>query len=161
MTSRPVREGIVAGLIGATSVAVWFFVVDLVAGQPLATPSMLGAGLMSVLGPAGGEGMATHVIFYTIIHYFVFMLIGVIVAAMLALAERQHSLLAGLLILFVIFEIGFYGLVTMLGQSTLGRIAWYQIGAANLVAALMMWLYLRRVHPQAGERLREVLAGGE
>src|SRR5829696_8819304 len=32
------REGIIAGVIGATSVALWFFVVDAVAGHPLATP---------------------------------------------------------------------------------------------------------------------------
>jgi len=162
MASRPLREGIIAGLIGATSVAIWFLIVDLVAGQPLATPATLGAGLMGVLGPERGDSMATHVIFYTIVHYVAFMIVGVIVASVLSLSERQPSVLAGLLILFVAFELGFSGFVTLLAHSsTLGRIAWYQIGAANLVAALAMGLYLRRVHPHAGENLREVLAGGE
>ena len=37
------REGIVAGLIGAAVVAVWFFVYDLARGRPFHTPSLLGA----------------------------------------------------------------------------------------------------------------------
>ena len=58
--------------------------------------------------------------------------------------------------------LGFYGLTALFERSsTIGRIAWYQIGAANLVAAVMMGLYLRRAYPHAGEQLREVLAGGE
>jgi len=39
------RYGIPTGLVGAAVVAVFFLVVDLVAGQPLATPSALGATL--------------------------------------------------------------------------------------------------------------------
>ena len=37
------KEGIVAGLIGAAAVAVWFFVFDLARGRPLLTPGLLGA----------------------------------------------------------------------------------------------------------------------
>jgi hypothetical protein len=162
MASRPLREGIIAGLIGATSVAIWFLIVDLIAGHPLETPATLGAGLMSVLGPERGDSLATQVIFYTIFHYVAFMVIGIIVAALLGLSERQPSVLAGMLILFVAFELGFYGIVTLLAHSSMpAGMAWYQIGAANIVAALVMGLYLRRAHPHAGERLREVLAGGE
>jgi hypothetical protein len=53
---RTLREGFIAGLIGATSVAVWFLIVDLIAGRPLFTPSVLGEALMNVLGPNRGEG---------------------------------------------------------------------------------------------------------
>ena len=45
-----VREGIYAGIIGATAIAVWFAVIDIVSGQPFHTPNILGAGLISVLG---------------------------------------------------------------------------------------------------------------
>jgi len=36
------REGIVAGCIGAAVVAVWFLVFDLARGTPLLTPALLG-----------------------------------------------------------------------------------------------------------------------
>ena len=43
MFARIMREGFVAGLIGAAAVALWFLVVDLVGGNAFFTPSMLGS----------------------------------------------------------------------------------------------------------------------
>ena len=37
------REGIIAGLIGAAVVAVWFFVYDIARGHPFRTPTLLGS----------------------------------------------------------------------------------------------------------------------
>ena len=44
------REGVLAGLIGATSVAAWFFVIDLIGGHPLQTPTALGHAFFSFFG---------------------------------------------------------------------------------------------------------------
>ena len=33
------REGVVAGVLGATAIAVWFLFVDLISGRPLSTPT--------------------------------------------------------------------------------------------------------------------------
>ena len=41
--SRYLREGIIAGLIGAAVVAVWFLIYDAARGRPLRTPALLGA----------------------------------------------------------------------------------------------------------------------
>jgi uncharacterized protein YacL len=58
--------------------------------------------------------------------------VGIVVAAMLRLSEQHHWALAGMLILFVAFELGFYGFLAILERpSAIGHIAWYQIGAAN------------------------------
>jgi hypothetical protein len=162
MDRHPVREGIIAGIIGATSVAVWFFIVDLVSGRLLFTPVTLGRALLSVLGPQRDAGMFVPVAAYTLFHYAVFIIIGIVVAYVLRAAETEPSVLVGLLILFVAFELGFYGLTALLSEGSLfGSVAWYQIGAANLVAALMMGRYLWRGHPRAGARLRDALAGHE
>ena len=53
------REGIIAGVLGATAVAVWFLGIDSLYATPLATPAALGRGLLRLFGPPGGEGMAT------------------------------------------------------------------------------------------------------
>ena len=75
---------------------------------------------------------------------------------------RAPGLLAGALILFVAIEIGFYGLSAVLAESPLlGALAWYQIGLANLVAALAMGTYLWRRNPALGGRLDFALGGGE
>jgi len=158
---RTLREGFVAGVVGATSVAVWFFVVDLIAGRPLHTPSVLGEAVMNVFGPNRGEGPLEHVMLYTVFHYAAFFIVGIIAAALIQASEKEPSVLAGFLILFVAFEVGFYGLTVMLSKSILGSIAWYQIGAANLVAAFLMGRYLLHEHPGIVSRLDQALKDGE
>ena len=45
MASHPryLREGVIAGLIGAAVVAVWFLIYDAASGRPFRTPALLGA----------------------------------------------------------------------------------------------------------------------
>ena len=49
------REGIVAGLIGAAVVALWFFVFDILRGRPFFTPGALGSALFLGSSTAGGR----------------------------------------------------------------------------------------------------------
>ncbi|MEX2282833.1 MAG: hypothetical protein WEE89_10165 [Gemmatimonadota bacterium] len=46
-----IREGILAGIIGAASVAIWFFILDAPQGRLLFTPAALGSGFL--LGARG------------------------------------------------------------------------------------------------------------
>ena len=57
LSRHPLREGVVAGLLGAASVAAWFFVLDVVNGRPFFTPAVLGAKVLQMLGGEfGGRG---------------------------------------------------------------------------------------------------------
>ena len=157
-----VREGIIAGAIGATTVALWFLVLDVAAGRAFYTPAILGKALLGVLGPAGAEGDAVRVVAYTVFHYGVFILAGIIVTAVVHQARQESSVLAGALILFVAFEIGFYGFTALLSQhELLGDLAWYQIGIGNLLAAGAMGTYLWRTHPELGSEFSHALGGSE
>ena len=76
MAERPhnfLREGIITGFIGATAIAVWFLIVDTIAGHPFYTPIFLGKGVVSILaadklmgealregGPVSDEKDALH-----------------------------------------------------------------------------------------------------
>ncbi len=157
------REGLITGIIGATSVAVWFLIVDIVAGHPLYTPRVLGAALTSVLGPVPvGESAFVHIALYTVFHYIAFVAVGMLASVAIRWSETQPTVLAGFLILFVAIEIGFYALVAMLSEAeVLGVLAWYQVGAANLLSALLMGVYLWKRHPTIGRELGLVLEGGE
>ena len=68
--------------------------------------------------------------------------------------DRKPSLLVGFAALFFVFEICVFGVVGLLSRSPLfGTIAWYQLGAANLLAAFAMGRYLWRAHhPAEDER---------
>jgi len=154
------REGVVAGAIGATGVALWFLIVDTFAGQPFHTPTILGSALLSVFGPAQGEGATTFVIAYTLFHYAMFAGLGVLLTFVVHRAEAEPSMLAVFLILFIIFELGFYGLVAILAETRfLGAMAWYQIALGNLVAAVLMGAYMWRSHPALSEELAHALGG--
>jgi hypothetical protein len=157
-----VREGLIAGFIGATSIAIWFLIVDTVAGRPFYTPTVLGIGLLSVFGPRGDEGAVAQVIAYTIFHYGIFLSIGVLVSYVVHRAVQDDTVLAVALILFVALEVGFYGLVAVLSQSRqLGSLAWYQVLAGNLIAALTMGIYIWRTHPELRRELEHALVGDE
>jgi putative oxidoreductase len=154
------HDGVIAGLIGATVIAVWFFIFDALAGQPFFTPATLGHGLLDVLGkqPAQDDSMVIHVLAYTVFHFAAFMLVGLATSLIVFLAQREPSILFGFLVLFVAFELGFYGLVGLLHQATaLREFAWYTVLAGNLLAALAMGWYFWRTHKELGEEFRHSL----
>ena len=156
------REGITAGAIGATAVAIWFFFIDLIVGHPLQTPAVLGNGFFSFFGPTSGESATMHIVGYTVVHYVAFSAVGIGAAFMIGVSEKVPAALAGLLILFVAFQLAFYGVTAILSMSdALGSMAWWSIGAANLIAAAGMGRYLYRRHPNIKQTLEYALSGRE
>src|SRR5262245_56210044 len=104
-------EGLLAGLVGAFTIALWFLVVDVFDGHPLFTPNLLGATWFG-----GGEGLTNpatlpisldFVVPFTWVHLLVSLAIGLAASHLLALAERDPDFGFGVLLLFVIFEFGF------------------------------------------------------
>jgi putative oxidoreductase len=156
------REGIVAGFIGATSVAVWFVFVDLLGGHALFTPNTLGRALITLVHPAPlGDAMILYVAIYTVFHYVAFACVGVAAAATAAWASEEPAVLLGFVMLFVAFEVGFYGFVALLQHaSPLGDLAWYQVMIGNIIAALAMGAYIWRAHPKLHEQFVHALDPG-
>jgi putative oxidoreductase len=153
-------DGVIAGLIGAAVIAVWFFIVDAASGRPFFTPATLGHGLLDVLGkqPAQDDSALIHVLAYTVFHFTAFMVVGLVASLIVFLAQREPSILFGFLVLFVAFEVGFYGLVGLLHQATaLREFAWYQVLIGNLLAAGAMGFYFWRTHKELGEEFRHSL----
>jgi len=154
------RDGVVAGVLGATAVAIWFFIVDMIAGHMLNTPAGLGKGLLNLFGPGLGERMGVAVFAYTVFHYVAFILVGLLASVIVHWAERQPSVLAGAFILFVAVEIGFYAWSSILSPF-LGALSWLQVSVGNLIAALVMGVYLWKSHPALGHELDMALSGDD
>src|SRR5213592_2653540 len=119
-TPRPlVREGAIAGVIGASVIVVWFFFVDLIAGQVFFTPLTLGRGMLSIFGPVpAGQSSVFLVLGYTVFHYAAFILLGLVAAMIVSLANREPGILLGFVVLFAAIEVGFYAFVVLLQQAT-------------------------------------------
>jgi hypothetical protein len=140
------REGVVAGLLGALVVALWFLVTDILAGRPLETPAVLGHALFHGLqAPLSGGPSAALVLGYTVVHGLAFVAFGIVAAAVIAASEREPALVIAVVILFACFETFFLGVVGVLGTAVKDALAWWKILLANfLAAAVMLWYFLLR-----------------
>jgi hypothetical protein len=158
----PVHEGLIAGVIGATGVALWFLIIDTIAGQPLFTPSALGAVLAGDFSSASSEVHLPWVIGYTLFHFAAFLAVGLILSFVAHRAEQEPSILAVFLILFVVFELAFYGLTAILAETRLpGALAWYRVAGGNLVAAVLMGSYMWKGHRTLGAEFADALGTRE
>ncbi len=152
---RILREGFVAGVTGAALVAVWFLIVDAIAGKPFFTPAMLGSAVFwGVRDPATVEIVFPAIVGYTMIHMVAFLTVGWIVAALASMVEKFPPTLFLLVVFFAIFEFGFYLVVAVMARPLLGALAWWAVAVGNLIAAAGMGYYFWSAHP----RIRESLA---
>ena len=148
-------EGILVGLAGATAVAAWFFVLDLVAATPFRTPALLGAVLFDGLrDPAALTITPAIVVKYTAVHGLAFLIFGWAIAGLFALAERDRHLLFGVFMLFCCFEVAVLAAMMILGAWLLDTLQPWAILGGNLVAALVMLGLLFRDHHFSLHELR-------
>lgn len=149
------KEGVVAGLLGAVAVALWFLLLDLINGRPLLTPSVLGQVLL--LGrtvPETGTIHAGAVALYTVFHFTAFILFAMVVVKLVHLAINVAAVRFGLVMLFVVFEVFFVAFTYIFFASTRELFPWHATLIANTVAALVMAMYLWHRHPSLKRALR-------
>ncbi|HEX6645259.1 MAG TPA: hypothetical protein VF037_11290 [Gemmatimonadales bacterium] len=154
------REGAIAGAIGAAVIAFWYFVFDMIDGRALYTPNLIADRVFGgSASDAGGLGIIAAV---TVIHFAVFMLSGTALTAMVHLASRHIEWRMGVLLAFVIgcgFFMGLgYAAGIRDGQALIPH--WKVIGGAVLAIAAMV-AYLWRTHPQFARSFAEVPLGDE
>ncbi len=161
-THSTTRQGVVAGLAGATAVAIWFLIIDSIMREPFFTPAALAMVLFRGGTGAGGvEITMGAVLGYTVAHYAFFVFFGIVLSALTDQVSRFPPLVFGVLILFVAFEVFFIAIVAVLGGWVLEELAWWSILLGNGFAALVMGLYIWRVHPELLGRLTEGNIWGE
>src|SRR2546428_11652369 len=88
------KEGVVAGLIGAAVVVVWFLLFDIWGGRPFLTPGLLGAAVVQgVTNPNGVAATVGNVVGYTLGPGLAVFALGVLPARPLAGSGRGPPLL--------------------------------------------------------------------
>lgn len=153
-------EATFVGAIGATVVAAWFLIVDLIAGRPLRTPSVLGQVLL--LGrsrPSVDRIDFGAVVLYTAVHFVLFLAFGFLLVTLVRWAARQAVVRYALLQLFLVFELFFVGVLMLVSETTRALFPFWTVLAANTLAAVAMGAYLWRHHPAVRRLLRETPLG--
>lgn len=150
-TASLYQEGIVAGVLGAIAVALWFLVLDSLSGRPFWTPTVLGTALFrhgsGLDNPQTLPVSFEMVLMFSWVHGMVFAALGGLVARLLGYAERHPSAGFGVLLLFVVFQFGFIAVATVFAEPVLRALSAWSILVANLVAAAAMTAFLWRRHP--------------
>lgn len=143
-----VREGLVTGLIGALIVAAWYFAVDLGRGEVLYTPNVMGQ--VFVQGdtvPTVRTVTSEAVVQYSLLHFGVFLLLGLALAGLTHLAVRNSALRMAVWLGVVISFVFFQGLIYMLFWLTDQAFPLWTAFVAGLLGIGSMGLYLWRRHP--------------
>ena len=139
------KRGLVAGLIGAAAVAVWFFILDLIAGHPFQTPAALGSSLL--FGKSTIEMSARVVLAYTVFHVVSFIVAGLLFVWITERIERRPSFLLLAILFFILAEaLALANLVTY-AQWGLGGMGVWSVTVANLIAIAVMGWYIWATHP--------------
>ena len=154
------RWGAAAGVLGAFVVAVFFLVVDLVAGHPFATPTALGASLF-LGGPLDftREPQLVLIAGYSAVHGGLFLGLALFATAMILGSQvRPPRTLALTSILTAFFFVSlsvFFAIFALLTETPLAN-AWRAglVIAANLLASaamasLLTYALETRWHPES------------
>ena len=151
-----IEDGVLAGVLGAGVVAVFFLLLDFLRGHPFYTPTLLGSALFlgkSVESVAAAN--ATMVFAYTGIHVLLFMVAGVALSWMVSQFVRNPQFGLVLLLVFLLFESVLFGFEVTVVPVLVGALGAWAVGVANIVSAVVMLWFLLRRHPEAMARLRE------
>jgi hypothetical protein len=150
-------DGVFSGVIGGVTVALFYLLIDAIAGRPLWTPSLLGSVLFLGSGVDKVVGVNIPMVFaYTGVHMALFVAAGMAFSFMVAQFESNPPLAVLLILLFVCFEAAFFAFTMALAPGVIGALGASSIAVANLLAALAMSAYFWRTHPGAARGLSRI-----
>src|SRR5260370_27292684 len=152
--ARIFLDGAVAGVIGAAVIALWFLVCDAARGLPLETPALLAAALLhGVRQPVLSQTAWLLVGEYTVAHFLVFAIIGVIGAFLLEASERNAELFGTLFIFVVAFEVFFIAVIMLAGPAPQASMPSWKVIIGNLMATAVILAYFFLRRPVLAENL--------
>lgn len=147
-------KGLVTGLIGAGSVALWFLVLDILRSRPFYTPAALGS--LVFLGATSTTGVQVDVAVlaaYTLLHLAAFAAVGLMLEWSAGRIERAPGMWLMALLVFIMLEALFIGTASSLSGWVLGDLGYWAIGIANLIAVAAMGSWVWASHPRLRRQL--------
>ncbi len=155
-----VVNGLITGLIGAGTVALWFLLLDVLGGRPFFTPAALGAALLlGATSPAEVSVTLPLVAAYTMLHLAAFATLGILIEWAAERLERMPAMWIVGVLIFVLLEALFIGIVGSLGHWVLGTLGYWAVAVGNLLAIVAMAMRVRARHPGLQSELANAPAG--
>lgn len=157
-----IREGLLTGLIGGVVVAIWFLAVDFGRGEPLNTPNLLGQVFVARdTMPSVQRIVPQAVAEYSLLHFGVFFLLGIVLVSLTHMGTRSPSLRMGVWLGLFIGFAAFLGFLFVLYSVTEQRLPWWPALVGSILGMGSMGWYLWRRHPGLRGTFREAPLGAE
>lgn len=135
-----VGRGALAGLVAALVLAAWFLVIDLVRGAAFQSPTFLASVLFNTPSEAVGSGLIT---LYTVLHFAVFLLLGILSAVVLVRVGIRASFLLGIVLGLLLFDLFFYLSVLITGSNVTMALGWPAVLIGSVLAGIALMFTLR------------------
>ena len=152
LSRNPLREGVMAGALGATAIAGWTLAVDAFTDRIGVTGALIGAWIYEALGAGfGGRGFGAQIVTWLVALYIGVIGIGMIASWLYNGAEKKPSLAFGLIMLVVVLELILLNLTGLASQNPIfGGGAWLYGLIGNIIGAFVMGRFLWRTHHPDG-----------
>ncbi|HEY7233058.1 MAG TPA: hypothetical protein VH539_02860 [Gemmatimonadaceae bacterium] len=155
-----VVDGLVTGTIGAAAIALWFLIVDALAGRPLFTPAALGSAfLLGAQSPNDVQLTVGIIVAYTLIHVLAFFAVGVGIEWGARQLERFPSFWLVALMAVIVLDVLFVGIVGSLALWVLGAVGLWAVVIGNLLAVGAMGYRVWRERPELRHRFAQMPEG--
>lgn len=137
-------DGTIAGLYGASAIAMWFLIVDVMTREAFFTPSLVGQAVLTGVAPDPNLPVNLRIAAaYTAVHCVLSIAFGIVYAAVLAQLKRTPDYPLIAISVFVPLELGFIAGSRLLLPGVAEIIGHGYIVVGNVFAALLMAFYLR------------------
>ncbi|HTI03950.1 MAG TPA: hypothetical protein VL549_01425 [Gemmatimonadales bacterium] len=140
------KRGAVAGLLGAGVAALWFLLLDVIAGHPVRTPAAIGSALL--FGRSTIDSSAAVVLAYYGFHFAAFLVAGLLFTWITERIERRPSFMFFALLFVILGEAVALANLTTSAQWGLGSLGVWSVTIANVLSIAVMAWYIWSTHPR-------------
>jgi len=138
-------DGTMAGVIGASAIALFFLLVDTARREALFTPSVMASALLRGQSPSEVTGVdLSMVAAYSVLHGAAFVAVGILAAWATAMRRESVATFTLAIALFAFLELGFLFTCAILEPALLDAVGVAPATVGNLLAAIGMAAYLHR-----------------
>ena len=147
---RIIEDGVLAGLVGAVAVALWFLLVDSIRVTPFHTPNLLGSVIFTGASAGSVPPVTLTMVFaYTGLHIVVFLVAGLGAAWIFSVFEDNPQFGMVLLLLVLLFLAVICGLEIAMIFALIGAIVGEFVGAEKGLGMLIQSMNFNglSIHP--------------
>lgn len=148
LTADLVFDGMYGGLVGASTIALFFLIVDAMHGRPLYSPTVMGASLLGGVAPASVETIRLDMVtYYSMVHFATLF----VLSAALGLITRRSALIGRhpLVIVALVFSVLTAIILTVDALFMNGAVAVLGYGPvliANALTGVSMAVFIQWAH---------------